>query len=291
MKIMLLGDLHLTDKHPICRKDDFEVALWKKLEYIKDFVFDNRINQILFAGDILDNWKSNNKTISKMIDYLQVFKNAEIDVFSCIGNHDMPYHSEENMSKSAFNILEKAGVLNEDPIPVDLINYGSLKGYTRPEHNKEILILHEMVVEKEKPPFLDVCWAMDDIKHIFPDYDLILTGHNHKTFFKQYSDGTWIVNPGSLMRSNADQIDHKPCFFIYDMDSIKQHFIPIEDNVISRDHLEQKKEKDEKLHSFVESLSGDYEIETSFEKNVSNFIKNNIIEVEVKEIIEEAIHG
>ena len=47
------------------------------------------------------------------------------------------------------------------------------------------------------------------------EFDLILTGDNHQSFCIT-SNGRWLLNPGSMMRMRADQVDHNPIVGIYD---------------------------------------------------------------------------
>jgi hypothetical protein len=89
------------------------------------------------------------------------------------------------------------------------------------------------------------------------------------------------------MRMDADQIDHKPCVWLWfaEDNSVEQVFIPIEQGIISREHLERKEERDARIDAFVSRLDTEWEAEVSFEQNLETHFKANQIRTSVKEII------
>ena len=115
---------------------------------------------------------------------------------------------------------------------------------------------------------------------MFPSMDLIVTGHHHQTFVLE-KDGRMLVNPGSLMRNDADQIDHRPCVFLWyaEDNSIKQVFVPIEKDVISREHIEERKEKENRLDAFVEKLGQQTIDGINFSRNLEIAISENGIAI------------
>jgi acetolactate synthase small subunit len=119
------------------------------------------------------------------------------------------------------------------------------------------------------------------------DYDLILTGDNHHTF--NYKNR--ILNSGSTMRASIDQVDHKPCFFIYhDKKNVEQIEFDIEDaaKVLRLDDTNKEKEVNSKLINFVDELSLDHEMEElKFIDNVKAAIDS--VDSDVKDIILEVI--
>jgi hypothetical protein len=90
---------------------------------------------------------------------------------------------------------------------------------------------------------------------------------------------------------DADQVDHKPCVFLWysDTNTVQQVFLPIVEGVISREHLEVKEERDNRIASFIEKLSGEYEVSLSFERNLEEFLKANNVDETVKSIIYKSI--
>lgn len=124
----------------------------------------------------------------------------------------------------------------------------------------------------------------------FPQFDLIVTGHNHKAFVVE-KDGRVLVNPGSLTRQEADKDEHKPRVYLWyaKSNTVTPVYLPIEKNVISREHLDRVKERDERISAFVERLDTDWQIGISFEENLERFEKENKVRKSVMEIIWRAL--
>jgi hypothetical protein len=65
--------------------------------------------------------------------------------------------------------------------------------------------------------------------------------------------------------------------------------IPIQQDVITREHIAKKEERDERLTAFIEKLDSDYEIGLSFEQNLEAHFSVNETREEVKKIIYQSI--
>jgi DNA repair exonuclease SbcCD nuclease subunit len=278
--LILVADLHLRETVPVCRTDDFISAQWRKMDFIKDL--QKRYNCPIFCGgDVFDHWKPSPFLLSETMEHLP-------DQFNtCLGNHDLPQHSLNLVEKSGVYVLKTAGKLNIlegvhfDQQPKNH-QYYECKGRT-------VLVWHKMVWQKTKPyPTCIDPPASSVLKD--NDFSLILCGDNHKTFVEHY-EGRVLVNPGSLMRMDADQVDHKPSVFLWfaESNTVQQVFLPIEEGVVSRAHLEVKEERDSRITAFVEKLNDNYEMSLSFEDNLTAFMKTNDIEKSVQEIIYKSI--
>ena len=272
---ILTADWHIRESIPVCRTDDFWKAQWGKVKFINDLQqkYDN--TGILFAGDLYDTWKPSPLLLTMGI---KLFPQA----MECIyGNHDLPQHSLEQASKCGMNTLSESDTIfiheschwGMEPdgkkskllfcIPNDQI--------------KRVLLWHVMTYPSGNPPWPG-CEDLSagQILDKYPEYDLIVTGHNHKTFIEE-KDGRPLVNPGSLMRQDADQIDHKPCVFLWYAESnrIERVEIPHEKDVISREHLDKPNARKERLRAYIENMSTDWEAALSFAKNLEKHFKEN----------------
>jgi len=124
----------------------------------------------------------------------------------------------------------------------------------------------------------------------YPQYDLIITGDCHQSFTVEH-EGRRLVNPGNLTRQVADQIDFKPRVALWyaEDNSIEWVYLPIQENVISREHITKVEERDNRIDAFISRLNDDYKTTLSFEDNLQEFIKVNDIRDSVKQIIYKAI--
>ena len=121
-----------------------------------------------------------------------------------------------------------------------------------------------------------------------PGFDLIVSGDNHKPFTVRSKDGKQLlVNPGSMMRSKADQIDHKPRVYLWyaEDNTVEIVYFPITQGVVSREHIEKKEAKGNRHTAFVSSLREGVEVGGSFEGNMKKYIRANKVEKDVEEIV------
>jgi len=155
---------------------------------------------------------------------------------------------------------------------------------------KEILIWHIMTYQGKKPWPGCVDPMAAKLLRKYPQYNLIVTGHNHQSFTETHEDRL-LVNPGSLTRHKADQIEHRPCVYLWyaKINTVEPVYLPIEQGVISRDHIERTKERNDRIDAFISKLDDDWEAAVSFEENLKRFEDANNVRKSVMEIVYKAI--
>lgn len=282
---ILCSDFHLREDVPICRTDDYDSKQWSKVTFISNL--QKQYNcPVLHAGDLFDHWKPSPELLSK------ASANIPDQFYTIYGQHDLPQHNLELVKKSGIynlQINKKLQVLNE-------CHWGqepkedSLKIPMLMDFDKHILVWHIMNYQGNKP--WPGCTDPSAAKLLrkYPRYDLICTGDNHKPFVEEYN-GRLLVNPGSLMRMDADQVEHRPRVYLWyaDTNTVEPVYIPIEKDVVSREHIERHEERDSRIDAFVESLNNKFETSLSFEDNLEQFMKVNTVRKTVKQIIYKAI--
>ena len=94
------------------------------------------------------------------------------------------------------------------------------------------------------------------------------------------------------MRTTKAQVNHKPCYVIYDTDkqTYKVHYIPIQpaEEVFDMQKIEVEKERDEKLIAFVDGLIDREDMDLSFDMNLDTILKKNKVSKEIVTIINDA---
>lgn len=285
---ILTADLHIRADKPRARIDNFQEAMWRKFEFILALSDRNGACPILAAGDLGDESEWPNWLLREFIYPIATGHPKEIFVIP--GQHDLPNHNIKLWPKSALGVLsakETIYLLLEDPMPVNCTTdavvahpfpYGV--PITRPEKTGaiyNIAMSHQFVLEgKGKGWETEKGTPGLSLLKKFPEYDLILTGDNHKPFVVEHQ-GRLLVNPGSMMRTAADQIDHTPRVYLWYAQEkrVEPVYLPIEEGVLSREHLEKKKEKDDRMDAFVASLKNTGERKKSFEGNMKAHLKEN----------------
>ena len=283
---ILCADFHLREDTPICRTDNFWKAQWDKVDDIKQMQKAFQV-PVIHAGDMFHHWKPSPFLLSTTIQHLP-------DQFWTIyGQHDLPQHNLDLSMKSGVNTLLAAGKLN------------LLKGYhwgQSPDddnlrysfrffQDRKIAIWHHLTYQTKPFPGATGGMAKGILKK-YPQFDIIVTGDNHKTFVEEY-EGRILVNPGSLTRQTSDQINHRPCVFLYyaKTNTVEEVLLNYEDDVISREHIEKTERRDERIEAFISKLDTDWEAEMSFEENLERFAEKNNIRPEIMDIIYKAIEA
>jgi predicted phosphodiesterase len=279
---VLCGDIHLRLTTPIARTDDFVAAMWYKIKFINELALQHDC-PVLCAGDFFDNWKPTPELLSAVIERLPAHW------YTIYGDHDLPQHSYKLRHKSGLTTLKKAGALT-----IVKGGHGSDKGSNKLKstdssiviNGRKVFLWHILTWKDELPyPGCTNSNAMKLLKK-YPEFDCIVTGDNHKPFIERYK-GRILVNVGSMMRTRADQINYKPAVWLYyaDKNDVVPVYLPIEENVISREHIEAKEERDNRIEAFISKVKTNFKLTMSFERNVKRFFNRNKTNQKVKEII------
>jgi len=276
------GDLHIRDKKPVARTDEYFPAMWEKFMFI-DSLGVKYDCPVLCSGDFYDKWKASPELISSTIEAINA------DWYVIYGDHELPNHSWKLRHKSALTTLEKARkvMIVQGGHGTDK-NSNKLQKRAKPIlfGKRKVMLWHVLTWHKELPyPGCETSNAKSLLKK-YPEYDCIVTGDNHIPFVVKHK-GRILVNVGSMMRNSADQINYKPAVWLYyaKTNEVKPVYLPIEEGVISREHIEIVKERDERIDAFVGRLKTDFKLTMNFKQNIMRFFGKNKTKKKVKEII------
>ena len=233
----------------------------------------------MHAGDLFHHWKPSPSLISQALYFLPE------NFYTIYGQHDLPQHNWELRSKSGLHTLEVAGKLKV----LSGYHYGQViyTGANRiglPNLEK-VLVWHHMTYISKPFPGAEGGMA-EGILRKYPQFNLIVTGDNHQSFTATYK-GRLLVNPGNITRQVADQADFRPRIALWyaETNTVEWVYLPTQKDVISREHLEVKQERDQRIEAFISQLNNDWEAELSFEENVERFFSTNDTLDSVKDII------
>ena len=286
MKIGLLGDLHLTDKCPVNRKDsEYLFTCLEKLEYaLSQF---SECKFVLQAGDFFDSTKVCYRTVNET---MSVIKSHQLPIHCVLGQHDMSFRTPD-IRRTPIGVLTKLDnffILPETTTRIHGVQVTGVNfGQKIPTNVTGILVVHAMIIKNKlweaQEDFVFGNNLLNDIL-----FDLIISGDNHQNFCINGMDGS-LINPGSLMRSSIAQKDHKPCCYVYDTitNQYDEYLIPFEPDYLDTETMEIKKQVDEKLVAYVKELS-DRMLETiSPLKSLENFMAKNNVEEIIKQKVRE----
>lgn len=300
---ILCADFHFRADNPECRKDIFLQTLSRKMKFLKKLQEHCNMAPFLFAGDLFHKWNNKPALLSWAIEQMPHY------FYGVPGNHDLPAHNLDRYSESSMGVVQMARKVSylhgpkvrqkimsfhSKSVPFCAIGfpYGSKpeKPPKKFEKMRKVAVIHEYCY-KGKKPFPGAMNGVTKMMRKFPDYDLIVTGDNHIPFVHEM-EGRLLVNPGSLTRQTADQIDHKPRVYLWfaDDNRVEKLYLPIKKWHVSREHLDKTKERDEKIKIFVDRLDKNFETQISFDANMKKMVKG-VNDKKVRRKIEEAWHG
>lgn len=303
MKILCLPDLHLTDSRPKERIDDYTEALKNKFLFIIETAKKN-CDLILQPGDFMDSPSVSYDFLCWLIYYI---KYCDIPIITTTGQHDLRYRNFHNISLRTLSYACDNFIILGDQNKYKKIDHKhNVTVYASP-FNKEIpqiektlkkqfniLITHRMIVQEK-------IWEGQtgaESSNLFlrnNKFDLIVSGDNHQGFIQSHK-GRYLINCGSMMRSTIAQVDHKPFVVLFDTnepDNFEIIKIPISvpKKVFDLQKKTDRKEIDANLDAFCNGLSKSKEMGLVIEDNLLEYYKENKIEKDLIEIIEENMHG
>ena len=301
MKLLLCGDFHLTDKTPTCRIDNYEEAMWGKLNFIQETAVEYQTKAIIQPGDLTDN------PFLSYSFYKKLYNEICFPIYTVMGQHDLRYRTKGNTPLDALNETSNyITILDKIPTILEMSNvhiYGCSYNDPMPQIKDfnmfNILVIHKMILAKKEAEWQEE-YELGNNFLTNHDFDMIVSGDNHQSFyFKESNIGKkkkYLFNCGSLMRSTIDQIDHKPVIYIFDTDkrSFEQIFIPIKSwqKCIDLEKKVKEEEHNEKMEKFISSLPHvKKDTGLHFMDNVYTYLKKNKIDPAIKEVIERNKEG
>jgi DNA repair exonuclease SbcCD nuclease subunit len=295
---ILSADWHLREDTPVCRTDDFFATMEGKVDFILDLQKRYEMIPIIVAGDLLDNAIS-----SPFLEAWAIEKLLGSLVVVIPGQHDLPNHNLDLYHKSSMAVLEQAGAVvvgKGDHLDtlfgrVHTFAYGQpiepFRNESRPIGGQDYNIcLAHVLIRKGRDlwPGMEAERARSLLDRL--NYDLVVTGDNHQSFTVKRK-GRLLVNPGSLMRIEADQDDYEPCVYLWyaDDNEVEPVYLPIDKNVVTREHLEREEEREGRITAFVHRLDDDYEVKLSYKKNLRAHMRQNSTIKPVRNLVWESV--
>lgn len=229
---ILCGDLHLSHAVPPCRSDEphWYDTMAKALAGLRGLETVHSA-PIICSGDVFDRWQSCAELINFAIEWLP-------QMYAIPGQHDLPNHNYGEINRSAYQTLEKAGVITS-LIPgtrtairdYDRCFYVTgfpwgfdvkpLETHTDAIH---LAVIHAYCWQKGATyPGAPDSGHIGNFKKQLEGYDAAVFGDNHKGFLAGN-----VLNCGGFMRRTSDQEDYEPQVgLLYDDGTIGVHKLDI----------------------------------------------------------------
>jgi DNA repair exonuclease SbcCD nuclease subunit len=220
MKFLWRTDLHLSDRSPQSRLDNWSDTLLAKLDQIRIIAEEEKVSAVIDGGDFF-HIKSPNQTSHKLINrIIDVHKNYPCPVYSNVGNHDCIYGDISYLPQQPLGVLFESNVFHRLYDQYELRLPG-IRVFGVPYHGTSY-DLGRLKVSKEKDEVLIVIahllaspqgGSMFEAEDIVPysfldscEADVFAFGHWHKNQgVVQLPSGKQVINIGSLSRGSLTQ--------------------------------------------------------------------------------------
>lgn len=285
MKFICTADWHIRATRPRCRIDNDWLETQKKALKQVLKISEDKGAPIIVVGDL---FHSNSDTNFECINMVQKLADLAGGLYILAGNHDLPYHSSENIDKSAIGIL-----LNSENVfkIEDYSDEFSASNFDEEDNfEAEIVFKHVLTIpEDDKPDFVN-CETPETLLEKFPKAKWIFIGDYHHNFHYE-KNGRHVVNSGCLLRQVADMKDYQCGVYFVDTDEEIVEFISIIDNedLIDDSYILQENQRNERIESFVDKLRKTKGVSLDFLDNVYNEMKHNNFEPDLAQVIDELL--
>ena len=311
MKILCLGDIHFRSSTPRARLDDYADTMIYKMDQVITIAETHGCQIILLPGDIFDTPTPTMNLLGNIIGLFSRINSRpernEITIMGVAGQHDQRYHSTA-IENTPLGVLEAAHILvmlggKPTHVAGDIDLYGASWSEPIPEPMNtpdrfNILVMHRMIIGSKKlwEEQTDYMWSRNLLRH--HKFDLIVTGDNHHFFTDRVPSvrgSRYLINCGSLMRSNVDQMKHKPSVVVYDTEERTIDIIPLNvepaKKVLSSEVAKREKERNAELESFIDQI-GDTTIapELNFLSNLQKLSQAENIPKPIADKIDEIVN-
>lgn len=288
MRCVISADWHIRATRPRCRIDDDWMQTQRKV--LKQLVKIAKVKKapVFVVGDLFN---SNSDTSFECIQMVQQAADELGEMYVLAGNHDLPYHSSENIEKSAIGVLLNSQ--NIFPIKKYFEGFECSASNFDEEDNKaaSIVFKHILVFPdlKSLPPNVDAITAKELLSE-FPNAKYIFTGDYHHNFHYE-KNGRHVINPGCLMRQASDFKDYQCGVYYVDTDTEIVEFIPIIDKeqFVDDSYILKQEEREERIEKFVDKLKDTKNVSLDFVDNVHKAIAANELSEEMINMLEELL--
>jgi DNA repair exonuclease SbcCD nuclease subunit len=91
-RILFIGDPHLDSRTPLSRLDDYRVTTINKLDNLLTLAVRKKAKYVVMTGDMFHRSDIPMSYLNEVLRMLKKFKAEGVEVYSLIGNHDLPHN-------------------------------------------------------------------------------------------------------------------------------------------------------------------------------------------------------
>lgn len=225
MRIAIIGDVHISERAPRARKDNFLETTLNKLDHIAE-----ENDKVIILGDTL-NSHSNSTYLFNIL--FRFFSKRRGQFIVIPGNHDICGRNHNDLDKTTIGSLYYTDSieLKMEPFTLGGINFAvslvDKSNYNKipvDVENKGILLGHNYWEMNACP---EESLTREDLKRL--NYKFCLLGHDHQPYDDEFIENTILLRPGSLTRTDTQLYneDRVIRYFRYDTELDEMETIEI----------------------------------------------------------------
>ena len=211
---MFVGDIHLMDRQPKNRLDDYSLSIRTKLIESFQIAEERKLDAVVLLGDLFEVYEVGPLLRNQTLEILKGLPNGNkpwsFPIYICVGNHDLD--SSSNLEKTALGTLISAGLLIKKDYEPSL---GLSFAHYTPSLDREIKqgflttssaiiwVCHASISTK-LDRFAEYAYLFEDTP-LHPNTNLVISGHIHHEMTQTRSDGKRFINPGTISRYSASR--------------------------------------------------------------------------------------
>jgi len=127
MKFVSCNDLHISERNPVSRTDNYQEAIFAKLDQVKKLAVAVKARAVLIAGDIFhEKTRVPYSLTCRFLNWCTSIRVLGIDVVAIPGNHDLKNDRYDSLSGHPLGLLFKTGIIRD--VSYRCINYTTKLG-------------------------------------------------------------------------------------------------------------------------------------------------------------------
>jgi len=254
-KFILSADWHCVQTRPAARLDpDWKEAQRQAIRFLVDQAIENAC-PLVVVGDIFDKPRVATEIVVMAIQEFSRIRTHGQEVYFLIGNHDIRAHDPNNIHEASLGILLE--IFPQIP-QIDGIQDAQPFGRDK-DTGAAVVFTHQLVFKDEdsRPPMAKGVTSQELLDSL-PSAKWVFVGDLHHSYDYQAPDGRHVVSPGNLIAHNASMIEVEAKCALIDLDSttapVTWISIPDDPTMLTRDHLDTKAAKEDRLSGFMERV-------------------------------------
>lgn len=272
--IITVGDVHLADKNPAMRIDNYRDNSFFELGLVRTKAVEEKADFVAFTGDIFDEKSPHKNSHGLVASAVQMFKSYPCNRGSVIGNHDITHNRLESMHKQPLQVLFEAGCLTKidrmEIGDVDLVgvhfseenSYDTFANIKKKKDRPLVAIIHALASKSGGDLFGEIVFSYKKLAKV-SDIDVFVFGHWHQDQGIETIGDKTFVNLGALARGALSKENVfrqvKLGKIVWDGKKFECEELPLAvkkaEEIFDLDKKEQMDKREDEIADFVSSLN------------------------------------